>query len=115
MPDSTKSVSDWQESATARLTELKMSLQSAKRDINEAIGSYPAPIPACDAQFNAFLDRRRRLTSGISRIDALLQACRVGSLKKAAFEAAMTSLQKEIHGGITDIVPCPSGNDGIIF
>ena len=99
MPTDRKPASDWQQSATARLAELKQSFQIARRRVNESIGSYPTPIPACDAQFNALLDRRRWLTAGIGRIDAMLQDCREGQVARAVLEATMASLQEELQAG----------------
>lgn len=33
------------------------------------IQAYPAPIPACDAQFNYLLERRRMLAGELARLD----------------------------------------------
>ena len=34
------------------------------------IGAYPAPIPACDAQYNHLLERRAALHEARARLDA---------------------------------------------
>ena len=47
-------------------------LRAAQVAINQEIGAYPAPIPACDAQFNGLLEERRRLSRAIRDIDAVL-------------------------------------------
>jgi hypothetical protein len=50
--------------------EVSASLHAARLAINREIGSYPAPIPACDAQFNGLLERRRLMSDAIRNIDA---------------------------------------------
>ena len=47
-------------------------LQAARVALNKEIGTYPAPIPACDAQFNGLLEQRRQLSRAIKAIDAIL-------------------------------------------
>lgn len=42
------------------------------RRVREEIGNYPAPIPACDAQFNYLLEKREALTSELSRLRELM-------------------------------------------
>ncbi len=54
---------DWQ--------TVRQGLASEKARIARAIADYPAPIPACDEQFNHLLERRRSLTAEISRADQL--------------------------------------------
>ena len=34
------------------LVNIKNQLEEKRKNINTEIGNYPAPIPACDAQFN---------------------------------------------------------------
>ncbi len=59
-------------SAFDLLTALKRRLLVDRDRINDAIGSYPAPIPACDAQFNHLLEERRRRSRALNLIDTLL-------------------------------------------
>lgn len=40
--------------------------------VRKEIRSYPAPIPACDAQFNYLLERREALASEILRVRGLM-------------------------------------------
>lgn len=40
---------------------LRRRLQSLMHEVDEEIRSYPAPIPACDSQFNHLLELRRLL------------------------------------------------------
>ena len=37
--------------------------------VQEQIRQYPTPIPACDADFNAFLQERERLSDELGRLD----------------------------------------------
>ena len=61
------------ESARRTLLETALAaLRAAQVAINREIGAYPAPIPACDAQFNGLLEERRRLSRAIRDIDAVL-------------------------------------------
>jgi hypothetical protein len=40
------------------------------QEVAEEIRSYPAPIPACDAQFNRLLELRRLLPEELARLEA---------------------------------------------
>lgn len=44
-------------------------IESLRRATGEQIQSYPAPIPACDAQFNHLLELRRLLPQELARLD----------------------------------------------
>ncbi len=54
------------------LADAGAALQAARVALNKEIGAYPAPIPACDAQFNGLLEQRRQLSRAIRAIDAIL-------------------------------------------
>jgi hypothetical protein len=45
-------------------------LLALMRDVAEEIRTYPAPIPACDAQFNRLLELRRMLPEELARLEA---------------------------------------------
>ena len=47
-------------------------LQKEMRRLHEEIRNYPAPIPACDAQFNYLLERRDALSSEMARARELM-------------------------------------------
>lgn len=47
-------------------------LESEMVRIREEIHRYPAPIPACDAQFNHLLESREALSSTITRLRELM-------------------------------------------
>jgi hypothetical protein len=46
-------------------------LENERRRIYEEIGNYPAPIPACDAQFNFLLEERAGIVQELYRLKAL--------------------------------------------
>ena len=54
------------------LTELGRAIQAARLALNREIGAYPPPIPACDAQFNFLLEKRRRLSQDSRQIQRLM-------------------------------------------
>ncbi len=43
-------------------------LQEEIRRVHDEIRNYPAPIPACDAQFNYLLEEREALSSELARV-----------------------------------------------
>ncbi len=49
-------------------------LRARRAQLQEAvaaeIGAYPAPIPACDAQYDHLLERRAALAAARARLDA---------------------------------------------
>ena len=46
-------------------------LESEKSRVQEEIRNYPAPIPACDAQFNFLLEERENLSAEVATVLAL--------------------------------------------
>lgn len=74
------------------LAELRNELNAARLNIHKAIGVYPSPIPACDAQFNFLLEKRRRLSRALSRVDALLAPDGAEDFPAAQVQAAMDAL-----------------------
>jgi hypothetical protein len=57
-------------------------LRALMREVAEEIRAYPAPIPACDAQFNRLLELRRLLPEELARLEA---AARDSSASVEAF------------------------------
>ncbi len=53
--------SDW-DALRARLVQLQEAVAAE-------IGAYPAPIPACDAQYNHLLERRAALAEARARLE----------------------------------------------
>ena len=49
---------------------LRARLEHMQEAVAAEIRAYPAPIPACDAQFNHLLARREALSEALARLDA---------------------------------------------
>ncbi len=49
---------------------LRARLARSRDSISAEIRNYPAPIPACDAQYNHLLARRAALSEALARLDA---------------------------------------------
>jgi hypothetical protein len=65
-------------------------LQNEIRRVHEEIRHYPAPIPACDAQFNYLLEERDRLSSELSRARELMN-------KNTDSESERSSIEKFLN------------------
>jgi hypothetical protein len=59
-------------------TALHRRLLALMREVAEEIRTYPAPIPACDAQFNRLLELRRLLPEELARLEAAARDPAVG-------------------------------------
>jgi len=53
--------------------QLRRKLRSLMIEVGEEIRAYPAPIPACDAQFNHLLELRRLLPQELERLEAAVR------------------------------------------
>ncbi len=53
---------------------LRSRLAQLRETVAAEIGAYPAPIPACDAQYNHLLDRRAALAAALAELDATRQS-----------------------------------------
>jgi hypothetical protein len=51
---------------------IQQHLEDEMRRVREEIRTYPAPIPACDAQYNFLLEEREALTSELYRLRELM-------------------------------------------
>jgi len=51
-------------------------LEARRTALNVEIAAYPAPITACDAQFNHLLETRREIGVELGRLDAAMTAAR---------------------------------------
>ena len=58
------------------LASFRDHIEAERIRLNAEIGTYPGPIPACDAQFNYLLEKRTRLSAELHRVDQLLANCR---------------------------------------
>ena len=65
--------------------DVRRHLEGLRDAVAAEIRSSPAPIPACDAQFNHLLERRRSLVQEIARLD---EAHRAGDRALAEFVRA---------------------------
>lgn len=54
------------------LEDLAQAIRRKLRALNREISAYPPPIPACDAQFNFLLEKRRRLSRDSRQIQQLM-------------------------------------------
>jgi chorismate mutase len=52
---------------------IQQRLEAEKTRIVEEIGDYPAPIPACDAQFNGLLEERAAILQEIGDVKEALK------------------------------------------
>ncbi len=49
---------------------LQLRLTQLRKAVAAEIRAYPAPIPACDAQYNHLLERRTALAAALASLDA---------------------------------------------
>jgi hypothetical protein len=70
---------------------IRAHLEAARREVLAAIRGYPAPITACDAQFNHLLEQRERIAAELRRLDALSAAHPGGAVPGAALDAFLAA------------------------
>ena len=68
---------------------LRARLERMREAVAAEIRTYPAPIPACDAQFDHLLERRAALSGALARLDA---ARKDGSSTPESFLAGLPGL-----------------------
>lgn len=56
--------------AMAALDRIARHLEAERTSVKAQLAAYPAPIPACDAQYNHLAEERRRLTAELARVAA---------------------------------------------
>jgi len=61
------------------LAERAAHLEASKRALDQEIGSYPTPIPRCDAQFNHLYDERARVSGELEAVRAELARVSAGN------------------------------------
>lgn len=61
----------------------------------DQIGVYPAPITACDAQFNHLLEQRRRIGREIRQMNDLANAALPEQLAFIAASACLSEQEKQ--------------------
>lgn len=72
-------------SLNAPWVAIRNHLEERMRRVQDEIRSYPAPIPACDAQFNHLLEERDALSSELARV-------RVSMNEESRFEIVRRSI-----------------------
>ncbi len=70
---------------------LRARLERMQEAVAAEIRTYPAPIPACDAQYNHLLERRQALSAALARLDA---ARKDGSSTLESFLAGLPDLDE---------------------
>ena len=70
---------------------LRARLERMQEAVAAEIRTYPAPIPACDAQYNHLLERREALSEALARLDA---ARKDGSRTPESFLAGLPGLDE---------------------
>ncbi len=81
------------------LTAFKAQLQKVKNHINKEIGSYPSPIPACDAQFNYLLEERSKISLMLKRVDHLLTKCQTETVAIETIEK-LIKMSNQVEDGM---------------
>lgn len=49
--------------------QIRADLDCERQRLHEEIRAYPTPIPRCDQQFNALIDRREQLFAELARLE----------------------------------------------
>ncbi len=75
---------------------LRARLERMQKEVAAEIRAYPAPIPACDAQYNHLLARREALSEALARLDA---ARKDGSRTLQDFLAGLPDLDEGGRSG----------------
>ena len=70
---------------------LRARLERMREAVAAEISAYPAPIPACDAQFDHLLERRAALSEALAGLDA---ARKDGSRTLESFVAGLPDLDE---------------------
>ena len=76
----------------------RLRVEALKKTVAEEIRSYPPPIPACDAQFDRFLELRRFLPQELARLDlaAIDKSITIEEfIRSSPCEAALSALLPE--------------------
>ncbi len=79
---------------------LRLGMELLSKAVADEILRYPAPIPACDAQYNHLLELRRLLPAELARLDAAVESGGV-----ALSDFLQTSPCRET---LTELLPRPA-------
>ncbi len=83
------------------LGEIRSVLERERQRVYETIASYPAPIPACDEQFNYLLELRGRISRGLACVDRAAAGAGDRELLDelgASLELVSPEAAKALHG-----------------
>jgi|GEM_PF-4244958 len=83
------------------LTRFKSQLENKRWQINKEIGSYPAPIPACDLQFNHLLEERSQISAKLKMIETLLEQCQTKIIGVENIDE-LFKMSNQIDNGLAD-------------
>ena len=75
---------------------LRARLERMQEAVAAEIRPYPAPIPACDAQYNHLLERRAALSAALAGLDA---ARKDGSSPAQSLHAELSALAEDRAAG----------------
>jgi hypothetical protein len=78
---------------------LRASLDAERLRVQAEIGSYPPPIPACDAYFNFLLEQRALLNDELRRLDEAQAESAASADPRAVLDAFVESLRTEVAPG----------------
>jgi hypothetical protein len=78
-------------------TRLRAAIEALLDEATRDIRAYPAPIPACDAQFNHLLELRQGLPGELARLDT---ACAEGANVLDFIESS--PFRADLAGRLTD-------------
>ncbi len=73
------------------LMQLKTHLEGQSDRIYQQIRAYPAPIAACDLQFNHLLEQRSDVTRELLLLEKLMEQCHSGVTDRRAAEEFLAS------------------------
>lgn len=71
-------------------------LRQHRHQVVDQIGDYPAPIPACDAQFNHLLEQRRLIGREIRLLNDLAEAALADQLAFIEASACLSEPEKQL-------------------
>lgn len=75
---------------------LRQALEAERLRVQEEIGGYPPPIPACDAYFNFLLEQRALLSDELRRLEEAVAESAASGDPRAVLDAFVESLRTEI-------------------
>jgi hypothetical protein len=75
---------------------LRQALEAERLRVQQEIGSYPPPIPACDAYFNFLLEQRALLSDELRRLEEAVVESAASHNPRAVLDAFVESLRTEV-------------------